>query len=279
MVRVAAYILKGNGLAMRTVPVMAHGVKVCGAAVQIFQASEFVHEHVEVFDVAIFWGYVDVCQAIMNGYRNAGKKAIYLDLAYWHRDTHYKVAVNDRHPTAYFQKVEHDSIRRKRFVGAIRPYRVRDCILVAGLSPKGAWAEKLEPAGSWESNAVAEIRKYTTRPIIYRPKPTWVGAPPIPDTMYSSSTVPIGVPLSQAMSVVTYHSNVGVDGLVEGAAVFSTKGVASVMGTSDLSKIEDPLYPGDREQWLNDVSYCQWSLEEMRDGVCWRHILDEGLLL
>lgn len=279
MAKVAAYIVGRNGLAQTTVPLMADGARVYGDHVTVMSDKQFVPSHVDTYKLAIFWGYVETCQAIMAAYSTTpGCAAVYLDLGYWMRANHYKVSVNARHPTAYFQKVQHGNERRRKFVPTISPYRVRDHILVAGLSPKGAWAEKIEPVGSWEANAIAQIRKYTDRPIIYRPKPTWVGAPKIQGTIFSPSEESSTMAIAKSMSVVTYHSNVGVDGLVDGTAVFSTKGVASVMGTSDLSLIESPIYPDNREQFLNDVAYCQWSIEEMGNGTCWRHLKDEGLI-
>ena len=143
------------------------------------------------------------------------------------------------------------------------------------MGAKSAWAEKIEPLNRWETEAVAEIKKYTDRPIVFRPKTPDV--PRIEGTTYDSG-VPLGVALGSANVVVTHHSNVGVDGLIDGAPVFSTIGVASVMGLQDLSRIENPYYPENREQWLNDVSYCQWSVTELRSGVCWQHLRDEGLI-
>jgi hypothetical protein len=274
--KVAAYTLRGNGLAERVVPYMVQGARAIGFTVDTFSDTAFCPAHLEEYDVAVFWGYVETCQAIMAGYRDAGKAAVYLDLGYWRRDEYFKVSVNDRHPTAYFQIVQHNSERRSRFVDRIAPYRVREHILLAGMPVKAAWAEKLEPTGSWELAAVAELRKHTDKPIIYRPKPTWRG-PAIPGTIYT--TFPdLAVELAKSYCVVTHHSNVAVDGLQEGLAVFATKGVASVMGTSDLSKINDPLYPDEREQFFNDVSYCQWSVAEMKNGTAWCHLLGEELI-
>lgn len=278
MAKVAAYVLGGNGLAQRVVPYMIKGAQACGDAVWQLSDQQYMVSHPDTYDVAVFWGYVTSCQTIMKGYLEAGKKVVYLDLAYWRRDDHYKVCVDARHPTAYFQSNPKDGSRRKRFVNHIRPYRVRDCILVAGLSPKAAWAENLEPAGSFEIKVVEELRKYTQRPIIYRPKPTWGSAPVIPNTIFSPGTEHVDIALSKSWSVVTHHSNVAVDGLIDGAAAFCKVGAASVMGTFDLSKIEDPVYPDNREQWLNDLAYCQWSVDEMRNGTCWRHLKDEGLI-
>jgi hypothetical protein len=38
-----------------------------------------------------------------------------------------------------------------------------------------------------------------------------------------------------------------------------------------LVKIESPEMP-DRDQWLSDLAYCQWTPAEMRSGVVWKHL-------
>jgi hypothetical protein len=242
--------------------------------------TEYKPGHEQEYEAAIFWGYVETCQAIMKGYTEAGKAAVYLDLAYWHRDTHYKVAVGARHPTVYFQRRRHPADRRQFFGVVPKAYKQqpKDApILFAGLSQKAAWAENEGPWGQYEARAIASIRRYTTRPIIYRTKVRGT-AKPIPGTIHSDLTKLLQPLLEKAHCVVTRHSNVAVDGLVEGIPCFAWHGVGSVMGLQDVSKIETPYYPEDREQWLNDVAYCQWSMDEMKDGSCWHHLKNEGLV-
>jgi hypothetical protein len=274
MLKVAAYILKGNGLAERVVPLLAAGAKLF-EQVDTYTDKRFVPEHVAQYDVAILWGYVETCQEIMRAYKAAGKVAVYLDLAYWERDSYYKVSINARHPTEYFQKRNHDDARRRKFIKSVAPFKTGSWILVAGMGAKAAWAEKCEPVNSWERTAIEGIKYHTDRPIVFRPKTGVVG--PIDGTIFGADQL-LSVQLDKAHAVVTHHSNVAVEGLVAGVPAFAWYGVSSVMGLQDLSKIEAPYYPENREQWLNDVAYTQWSVDELRDGICWRHLKDEGLV-
>jgi hypothetical protein len=126
------------------------------------------------------------------------------------------------------------------------------------------------------------IRDVTDRPIIYRAKsldiPRWNAGMP-PNVTVTQGTRPIADVLQDTWAVVTHHSNVAVDGLVMGVPAFTSEGVAATLALSDVAKIERPYFPDDlREQWANDVAYCQWSLREMRSGIVWRHLQEEGLL-
>lgn len=77
---------------------------------------------------------------------------------------------------------------------------------------------------------------------------------------------------------MTHHSNVAVDGLVAGVPCFVWGGVASTMGLQELAAIEAPWLPEGREQWVNDITYCQWSIAEMSAGVPWRYMRSRGLV-
>ena len=41
------------------------------------------------------------------------------------------------------------------------------------------------------------------------------------------------------------------------------------VANTDLSKIESPDMP-DRDQWLYDLGYANWSMHEVENGTVWR---------
>lgn len=276
---VAIYKLKGNGGSAVVCPAMHAGALKVGHRVTVFDDTQYVGAHAFEYDVAVFWGYVATLQAVMNDFKAAGKQAIYIDAGYWQRQHYHKVAVNSRHPTEYFQNKKHGPERRNVFGLTLQPWSEQGRhILLAGMGAKAAWAEKLEPVESFEKGTIATLRQYTDLPIIYRPKPSWTDAKPIESTIFSPPSEPLDRVLLHCHAVVTHHSNVAVDGLIAGIPAFVLHGVAKPMGLQDLSQIEYPRRQGDREQWLNDVAYCQWSTQEMRDGTVWRYLKDEGLI-
>ena len=232
-------------------------------------------------DVAVWYGY---SKPIMEGYRRAGKKAIYVDLGYWAREGftgHHKLAINSRHPTSYFQRRRHSPDRFRKLPVTVKPWtKSGDFVIVAGMSAKGAAAEGLN-AEEWERRAVAELRKHTSRRIVYRPKPNWHSATRIEGTDFQkghSQGDDVPDVLRNCHAVVTHHSNVAVDALLAGVPVFCLEGIASVLGKSNLSEIESPIRPEGREQWAYDAAWTQWSVPEMASGAAWRHLREEGLV-
>lgn len=233
--------------------------------------------------VIVFYGLVGSLSKALRRQAAHGGTAIYLDLGYWGRRDggrfrgHHKVVVNARHPTEYFQRRAHDATRFEKFGLALREWRDGNHILLAGMGEKGALAEGMVP-GDWERAAVAEIRKHSDRPIIYRPKPSWRSAKPIEGTIFSPPAQEVEDVLAGAHAVVTHHSNVAVDGLIGGIPAFCLEGVARPLALTDISRIETPRKDGDRLQWASDIAWCQWSVDEMAAGLPWRHLKDEGFV-
>lgn len=261
---------------------MSKGIKRVSGRAEVL--SEANYSGTTSGTVAVFYGLQGNLARIFKDYVSAGKKAVYIDLGYWqrHQDGRYsgyhKLCVNSRHPTEYFQKHAHDD-RRWKALGLQEelPWRRGEQIVIAGMSEKAARAEGFS-AQQWERQAVAELRKYTQRPIVYRPKPNWPGATPINGTAFGDKTLPLQVALKDCHALVTHHSNAALEALMLGVPVFSISGVATAMGRTDLSMIETPTYPETRRQWAQDIAYTQWTLAEMEKGLPWRHMLDEGLV-
>ncbi len=214
-------------------------------------------------------------------------RAVYIDLGYWGRRDggryagYHKITVNARHPVGYYRRPQHPADRFARFKIPITPWDVSwPCgghILVAGMGAKGAAAEGYRPQ-EFERWAVDELRKHTSRPIVYRPKPSDPLASPIEGTTYSPKDIPLEQALQNCWAVVTHHSNVAVDALLAGIPCFCWGGVAREMSLQDLSRIEDPYLPDTRDMWARDIAYTQWNVAEMKSGEAWAYLRREQLV-
>lgn len=216
-------------------------------------------------------------------YRAANLPFFYVDLGYWGRKVaggdysgFHKVVLNDRHATAYFRRNRpHD---RSAAAPPIRPWRTTGShIVLAGLSAKAAAAIG-QRALEWETATIAALRAVTGRPLVYRPKPSWKDAQPIPGTRFSPGSEPIEAVLQNAWALVTLHSNAAVDALAAGIPVYAKEGLASVLSMPSLTEIERPPLPDGREQFIADVGYCHWTRAEIADGTMFRQFQKDGLL-
>lgn len=146
----------------------------------------------------------------------------------------------------------------------IKPWRKTGShIIVAPPDPIYGELWGMDPIG-WLSDAVMALRTHTDRPIEIRRKILSQLAP---------GTPPLAEHLKDAWALVTYTSNVAVDALLAGVPVFCSAPCASYrMGTPDFSRIEHPVMPDDREQWAAALAANQWTIKEMRSGICWREL-------
>lgn len=277
---VAVYQIMNNRRSRMIAEAMRRGINALGDRARLFDTSGYRSPDA---DIAVFYGFDTTLRRIFRDYRALGRPVVCIDLGYWGRrdggiwDGYHKVAVNDRHPTAYFQKVRHSGDRVSRHGISISQWTSGRHVVIAGMSAKAAEAAGFAPE-EWERQAIAAVKAHTDRPIVYRPKPSWPDAKPLPDSTFEHGQMCLDRLLQDCHAVVTHHSNVGVDGLLAGVPVFCVEGAALPLACEDISKIEQPRKDGDRRQWAQDLAYTQFKPDEMHAGVAWRHLKDEGLL-
>jgi hypothetical protein len=86
-----------------------------------------------------------------------------------------------------------------------------------------------------------------------------------------ATETPIQVDLEGAWAVVVFSSAAALDALIEGIPVFvlAPFAAASRMGLPDLTRIESPVYPDDREPFLHVLANQQWTMAEIYKGQAW----------
>lgn len=262
-IKVACLTVPGQKRYRAIAEAMAAGVMRCGDMATLHNS----HYAPMAADVAVMYGWKR--HRLFESY----PKFIYADLGYWKRDQYYRLGVGSWSPEGYVSA----NLPRSRFDALgleIKPWR-RDGneIVIAGCSPKSA-AEHGFAYMQWEKRAIRELSALG-RPLMYRPKPTDKAAKPIPGVGYD--TRPIADAVGSAWAWVTHHSNSAVDALVAGVPVHCVTGAASVMSTP-LEQIGAPPLREGREQFLADVAWLQWTLDEMRSGACWAHLKERGLI-
>lgn len=256
-------------------------------------------------DVAIFYGYKSNGREIFNDYLAAGKHVIFIDLGYWGRrhggryTGFHRFSVDSRHPSNHVMKKDMpaDRLNVLRTLHAadmklpkplglitkdtdfeVKPWHKNgEYIVLAGMQKKSCDSYKLDYM-EWETKAVNILKAHSKRPIVYRPKPKDDDAREIPGTIFSGRDEKLAKLFKSAWAIVTHHSNVAVDAVVEGIPIFCYDGIAKPMGSDDLTKIETPNLTGNRQQWLQNACYFQFSIPEMREGVPWRTFKQMGIL-
>ena len=181
----------------------------------------------------------------------------------------------------------------------LQPWRTEgDYILLCAQVP---WDAQVQEGNhlEWLESTALEIRKHTERPIVFRGHPkAWRRVDPylgLPGDPWREMGVRFGdlrhppptsfeEDLAGAHAVVCFNSNVATLATIAGVPVFTgapcladpiaLRGDWTGKTMWDLlgcMEIVNPL-PGVREQWLADLCYKQWSVDEFREGTPWKHL-------
>lgn len=230
--------------------------------------------------IAYGWAHPELFQA----YRANGGHFVHVDLGWWRRKPvgdvlggYHKVVVDGREPGPYFRS-KRPADRLTHMNLEICPWRTTGHhILVAGMSEKSARTRGFAPQ-QWEAATIRALqRAYPSRPIVYRPKPSWSDASPIQGASYSPPTQTVEQALFKCWAVVCCHSNVAVDALVAGIPMHVEDGVAREF-SQEIAEF-DRFQPREgRHQLLADIAYCQWTPREMASGSCLKHLMEHSPL-
>lgn len=123
--------------------------------------------------------------------------------------------------------------------------------------PSQTYSKSHDGADTWTDETLRNLALVTDRQIVVRDK---------------ESKRDLRADLDGAHCLVTHGSIAAVESVVLGCPVFvHPDSAASLVGQTDLSKIEKPIYP-DREPWLRSLAYSQFNEAELVDGTLWKLI-------
>jgi len=130
-----------------------------------------------------------------------------------------------------------------------------DYVLVCDISEH---AKKFYEKPNWLDDTVKELKKHTKREIRVRSKGS--------KTSFKSD-------LKKAHAVVSFQSTVCIDAIINGVPSFCDKVSMGIpVSLDDLSLIEDPLYPGDRQAWIDSLLANQFTMTEIKNGTAWEKV-------
>lgn len=165
---------------------------------------------------------------------------------------------------------------------SIKDYRLNGTHILVCLQRNGGWSMQGLDSVEWLYKTIDLIRKFSDRPIIVRAHPgdknTKHGLKLNLPNVTVSKQLSLAEDLKDAWATVVYNSSPSIASLIEGIPVFLTDPIPQnsqsfEVGNTNLSKIENPeLF--DRQKWIEKVSMCHWSFDELKSGEAWRFMKD-----
>jgi hypothetical protein len=161
----------------------------------------------------------------------------------------------------------------------LKPWRTQGENILICLQRNGGWSMQGLSTVEWLNKTIEQIRVYSRkRHIVVR------GHPGDKKTLQSliinhknvsiSKNDKLVDDLRHAWATIVYNSSPSVASIIEGVPAFLTdprpeNSQAHAVSNIGLERLEDPLLP-DRQQWIEKLSMCHWSFDELRSGEAWR---------
>ena len=191
------------------------------------------------------------CYGILRGCGEAMRKAdeyFYIDHGFFNRaapaegDGHYRVIHNNLWPPS---TPDGDWTRYNKLAIDMKPRRKTGSHIVV-VPPSPVMSQFLALEG-WLDSVLLALDQLTDRPVFISNK----------------HERPAHAMFEDAWCIVTEHSQVAIDAMVEGIPAIM---LSPVRANGDLKQIEDPPYNTD---FFSRLANCQWTLDEMLSGECW----------
>jgi hypothetical protein len=148
--------------------------------------------------------------------------------------------------------------------------REKSYILV--LPPSEACKVMFPKSIDWTEKAIIDIKKRTSLPIRIREKPIQPKINPVTNAVIGFENykhmITAEKEMLSAKLIVTYNSGVPALGTINGIPCYVSENAAAYPMSINLDYLNSPPEP-DRQAWLNQLVYHQYTTGEMRSGKVW----------
>lgn len=191
-------------------------------------------------------------------------------------DYYYRVGFDHVHRAGRFAHIERPSDRVKLLGVNLQQWKSdAGPIIVAGQLP-GDYSLDGVDILEWAHDVTNYLERYSAREIILRPHPrdvTQKWKDLAETTGYELSTRSLGEDLARAGVWVSLTSGSAIDAIIAGvkSVCLSPNNFGWPVSLHSVDEIETAFTP-DRTAWVNQLTYSQWTREEIADGKAWESV-------
>ena len=253
-----------------------------------------VNKYDNTCDVAVIWsvlwqGRMEKNKKVWEHFRSQGKPVVVLEVGGLRRNHTWKMAINGINRDADFANQIYDNKRWPLFKLELKPWQqTGNVIVICGQHHNSEQWKGLPKLNSWAEQQIKIIRKYCDKPIVIRPHPrnpfnfdekkyphVRVNLPKRDHSTYDDTD--FKKILRSTWAVVNHSSNPAIEAVINGIPVFvSESSLCHDVGNTNVADILHPAMPA-RQNWANRMAYCEWTTEEIREGLPWRRIRERLL--
>lgn len=219
-------------------------------------------------DVAVFYAWHPRTKVIQERQLRDGNHFISMDCGWLGDRSKWRgIGFNGQNGRAdYLTDPGMDNKRRKRYHWELRPWIPgTEHILVCGQMP-GDTSLRGQDHDAWIQETIEYLESIQELPVKFRQHPD-------PEMPHNKQKASLMADMEPAACVVSFNSNTAVNAVLNGipAIVLDRGSMAWDVCGHSLDDVTDPPMP-DRDQWLNDLAWKQWTLKEIESGAAWEHL-------
>ena len=253
-----------------------------------------INKYDNTCDVAVIWsvlwrGRMEKNKKVWDDFRSQGKPVVVLEVGGLRRNVTWKMAINGINRDADFANHVFDDKRWPLFKLELKPWQqTGNVIVICGQHHNSEQWKGLPKLNSWVEQQIKIIRKYCDKPIVIRPHPrnpfnfdekkyphVRVNLPKRDHSTYDDTD--FKKILRSTWSVVNHSSNPAIEAVINGIPVFvSESSLCHDVGNTNVADILHPAMPA-RQNWANRMAYCEWTTEEIGQGLPWKRIRERLL--
>ena len=253
-----------------------------------------INQYDDTCDVAVIWsvlwqGRMEKNKKVWEHFRSQGKPVVVLEVGGLRRNHTWKMAINGINRDADFANQIYDNKRWPLFKLELKPWQqTGNVIVICGQHHNSEQWKGLPKLNSWVEQQIKIIRKYCDKPIVIRPHPrnpfnfdekkyphVRVNLPKRDYSTYDDTD--FKKILRSTWAVVNHSSNPAIEAVINGIPVFvSESSLCHDVGNTNVADILHPAMPA-RQNWANRMAYCEWTTEEIGQGLPWKRIRERLL--
>jgi hypothetical protein len=237
------------------------------------------NDGIDVIWSVLFNGRMGPNRAIWERCQKENRACIVLEVGGIRRGSTWKVALNGINRDAYFGPVNNNSDRADNLGLLLKPWREQgDHILICGQHERSLQWQDMPRMSTWVMQTIDKIQQHTDRPIVFRPHPRcrleaiehqYKNVSRQEPKHINGTYDDFDMGFNNAWATISWSSNPGIHSILEGVPAFVSPHSLAYDAANDidfLHDIENPLTP-DRQQWLNDYAWTEFTVEEISQGL------------
>jgi len=246
--------------------------------------------HDDSADVAVIWsvlwhGNMLANQQVWNCYRNSGRDVMVIEVGVIERNRTWRVGINGANAAGYHGPIGNGPERARLLGLKLQDWKhLGDHVMICTQHPASDQWSGMPHMDQWLDQTIKTVRRYSDRPVVVRPHPRSKITPRSdvkicwPKKIHGSyDSFDFAVHLTDTWAVLNWSSNPAIESVLQGVPAFvGPDSLAAPVANLDWSKIDCPDRP-DRTQWLNDLAYCEWTVEEIQHGMPLERLFQSAL--